>query len=133
MSRNVRKRGSLSNTRSGQANVSRYVRKRGSLSHMRSGKANVSRNVRKPGVLSHTISGKANKSRNVRKRIFGHQIGSTNAFVQSVQYLNRAHFQIVKDAKLLHEDNEDSDQTAQIRRLICFFVRRIPCQKVFPS
>ena len=31
--------------------------------------------------------------------------------------------------KNIHADNEDSDQTAQMRRLICVFVGRI-CQKV---
>ena len=35
----------------------------------------------------------------------------------------------MQDAKFLHTDNEDSDQTAQIRRLIRVFVGRM-CQKV---
>ena len=38
-------------------------------------------------------------------------------------------FWIAKDARFLHADNEDSDQTAQMRRLIWVFVGRT-CQKV---
>ena len=38
-------------------------------------------------------------------------------------------FWISKDAKFLHADNEDSDQTARVCRLIWFFVERT-CQKV---
>ena len=38
-------------------------------------------------------------------------------------------FLIDKDAKLFHVDNENSEQTAPMRRLICVFVGRI-CPKV---
>ena len=38
-------------------------------------------------------------------------------------------FWIAKDAKVLHADNEDSDQTGRMRRLIYVFVGRT-CQKV---
>ena len=40
-----------------------------------------------------------------------------------------AAFCITKYAKFLHAENEDSDQTARMRRLICVFVELI-CQKV---
>ena len=38
-------------------------------------------------------------------------------------------FWIAKDAKFLDADNEDSDQTARMRRLICVFAGRT-CQKL---
>ena len=38
-------------------------------------------------------------------------------------------FSIAKDTKFLHADNEDSDQTARMRRLIWVFFGRT-CQKV---
>ena len=38
-------------------------------------------------------------------------------------------FWIARDAKFLHSDNEDSEQTARIHRMICVFVMRI-CEKV---
>ena len=38
-------------------------------------------------------------------------------------------FWIAKNAKLLHADDEDSDQITGMRRLICVLVRR-KCQKV---
>ena len=74
-------------------------------------------------------------SRNVRKRTYGYvhpakiQISSSCAFVQSSQNLHWAHLYICKEANFLHADNEDADQTAQVRRLIWAFAGCI-CQKV---
>ena len=42
-----------------------------------------------------------------------------------------AFFWIAKDAKFLHAENEDSDQTARMRRLIWVFVWRICKLDVF--
>ena len=66
---------------------------------------------------------------NVRKRTFGHVRPANiqirlRKFAQSDQNLHWSHFWKVKDAKFLHADNEDSDQTAQMRRLIWIFVGR---------
>ena len=38
---------------------------------------------------------------------------------------------IAKDAKFLHADNEDSDQTARMRKLIRVFVERISSEGTF--
>ena len=43
---------------------------------------------------------------------------SHNAFSQSDQNLHLGAFWIANDAKVLHADNEGSDQTARMRRLI---------------
>ena len=67
-------------------------------------------------------------SRNVRKRTFRHvrpakiQIRLRIRAVWSESSL--VAFWIAKDAKFLHADNEDSDQTARVRRLIWVFVVR---------
>ena len=72
-------------------------------------------------------------SRNDRKRTFGKvrpakiQIRLRICAVWSESSL--CAFWIAKDAKFLHADNEDSDQTARMRRLIWVFVGRT-CQKV---
>ena len=72
-------------------------------------------------------------SRNIMKRTFGH--------VRPVKILIRLRMRavwsesslgaswIAKGAKFLHADNEDSDQTARLRRLIWVFVGRT-CEKV---
>ena len=65
-------------------------------------------------------------SRNVRKRTSKQytqrRFRSACAFAQSDQNLHWR-FWIVKDAKFLHADNEDSNQTAPMRRLIWIFGR----------
>ena len=72
-------------------------------------------------------------SSDVRKRIFGHvhpakiQISLRICPVWSESSLDA--FWTAKDAKILHTDKEDFDQTAWIRKLIWVFDRRI-CQKV---
>ena len=64
-------------------------------------------------------------SRNVRERILAHvlpvkiQISLRVRAVWSESSFGA--FWIAKDAKFLHADNEDSDQTAQVRRLIWVF------------
>ena len=69
----------------------------------------------------------------IRKRTFGHvrpvkiQISLRIRAVWSESSLNA--FWIAKDAKFLYADNEDSDQTARMRRLIWVFVGRT-CEKV---
>ena len=65
-------------------------------------------------------------NRNVRKRTFAHvrpvkiQISLRTHTVRSESSLGT--FWIALDAKFLHADNEDSDQTARMRRLIWVFV-----------
>ena len=72
-------------------------------------------------------------NRNVRKRTFGHvlpakiQISLRRRAVWSESSLGA--FWIANDAKFLQTDNEDSNQTARMRRLIWIFVGRT-CQKV---
>ena len=59
---------------------------------------------------------------NVRKRTFAHmrlaKIQIRLRIAQSDLNLRWAHFWIAMDAKFLHADNEDCDQTVQMRRLI---------------
>ena len=43
---------------------------------------------------------------------------SACAFAQSDLNLRWAHFAIAKDVKFLHADNEDSEQTARMRKLV---------------
>ena len=50
---------------------------------------------------------------------------SACAFALTDQNLYWVHFVIVKDAKFLYAGNEDSNQTARMRRLIWVFVWRI--------
>ena len=76
-------------------------------------------------------------SHNIRKGTFEHvrpvkiQIRLRIRAVGSESSLGA--FWIGKDAKFLHADNEDSDQTARMRRLIWVFVGH-KCQKVrFPT
>ena len=72
-------------------------------------------------------------NRNARQRTFGHvrpakiQISLRIRAGWSESSLGA--FWIAKDAKFLHADNEDSNQTARMRRLIWVFVGRT-CQKV---
>ena len=72
-------------------------------------------------------------NRNVRKRTFVHvrqaeiQISLRIRAVWSESSLGA--FWIAKDAKCLHGDYEDSNQTARMRRLIWVFVGRT-CLKV---
>ena len=71
-------------------------------------------------------------SRTVKKRTFGMvrpkiQISLRIRVIRSEFSL--CAFWIAKDASFLHAGNEDSDQTAQKRRLICVFVGRT-CQKI---
>ena len=67
-------------------------------------------------------------TRNDRKRNFGHvrpakiQISLRIRAVWSESSLSA--FSIAKDTKILYADNEDSDQTARMRRLIWVFVGR---------
>ena len=74
-----------------------------------------------------------NLSRNIRKRTFVHvrqgkiQINLHVGAVWSESSLGA--FCIAKDAKFLHADNEDSNQTARMRSLIWVFVFR-KCQWV---
>ena len=76
---------------------------------------------------------KNNKRCNVRKRTFSHvrpakiQISLRIRTVWSETSLSA--FWIAKDAKFLHANKEDSNQTARMRRLILVFVER-SCQKV---
>ena len=82
------------------------------------------------GVSSQTS---VNMSRNVWKRTIGRvrsekiQIRLRSRTVWSESSLGA--YWIAKDAKFLHADNEDSHQTAQMRRLIWVFVGHA-CQKV---
>ena len=68
-------------------------------------------------------------SRNIRKRTFWHvrpakiQISLRMRAVWSESSLGE--FWKAKDAKFLHVDNEDSYQTARMRRLMRVFVGRI--------
>ena len=65
-------------------------------------------------------------NRNIRKRTSGHV---RQAKIQIVLRIRTVYsesslcaFWKAKDAKFLHADNEDSDQTARMRRLIRVFV-----------
>ena len=61
-------------------------------------------------------------NRNVRKRIFGHvrpaKIHISLRMCAFCSESSLSEFWIAKDAKSLHADNKDSDQTARMRRLI---------------
>ena len=67
-------------------------------------------------------------SRHVRKRTYGHvrpakiQISLRNHAFRSDSALGA--FWIAIDAKFLDADNEDANQTARMRSLICVFVGR---------
>ena len=76
-------------------------------------------------------------SRNVRKRTFEYvrpaniQIGLSIRAAWSESSLGT--FWVAKDAKFLHAENEDSDQTARMRSLIRVFVERISLKVRFPT
>ena len=66
-------------------------------------------------------------SHNFWKRAFGKHVRPANIQINlriRVVWLETSlgSFRIAKDAKFLQADNEDSDQTAQMRRLIWVFV-----------
>ena len=76
---------------------------------------------------------KTEMSRNVRNHAFGH------GHLEKIQISLRVRafcleslgaFWLAKDAKFLHADNEDSNQTARMRSLVWVFVGRT-CQKMF--
>ena len=77
-------------------------------------------------TIAYHLSSKAKKSWNVRDRTFSHvrpakiQISLRIRAVWSESSLGA--FWVAKGAKFLHADNNVSDQTAPVRRLICVFV-----------
>ena len=64
-------------------------------------------------------------SPNVRKRTFGHMRPAKIQIIRAVwSESSLGEFLIAKDAIFLHAENEDSDQTAHMPKLVRVFVAR---------